>query len=363
MTALRAPLGQTWLPRLKSCVTSAFDWWWQQMASFWPVSALLTEPATQTTVVHLIKDQGAHQSLPQSDRTLPVALTDASDTALEDLRDLDGKAVTVMLDPSQTYVCQANFPKAALSAGSEAMAYHLQTASPLPLEQIYYDVQSQGDADVAMVHIAITRRTTVDEIVRFFESHDLPLERIAATKPKAEDGNLRFSFYQHVSFGQGLFSAKTGLALFTSLFLVPFLAAILLWSHGAFRTASLETKLEDERQTYAQDIALTRQFDNLTAIAADLDRAKPPAQLANTLADIAAAVPQEAWLDRLSFEERTVRLQGYSTDANAVAGALRPLTALEDLRLERVTATGGDRLAPMFAISASWADCAKDEPC
>ncbi|MEM7570911.1 MAG: PilN domain-containing protein [Pseudomonadota bacterium] len=363
MTALRIPFGQTWLPRFKSGVTSAFGWWCQHMASLWPVSALLTDPEPKTTTVQLSADQGVEQSLTHWDGVLPVALAETSDGALQALRGLSGNAITVLLDPAQTYFCQATFPTAALKAGSEAVAYHLQTASPLPLDQIYYDTQSQGDGDVALVHIAITRRATVDEIVRFFETHGLPLERIAATKPNAEDDDLSFSFYQRVSFGQGLFSAKTGLALLASLFLLPFLAALLLWSYGAFKAASLDAALAADRQTYAKDIALTRQFDTLNAIAADLETAAPPAQLANTIAELAAAVPQETWLDRVSFDGRQIQFQGYSSNPNAVAGSLRGLSAITNVRLDRVTATDGDRLAPMFSMSANWADCSKDDLC
>lgn len=323
-------------------------WWWQQISSLWPVSTLLAEDRPQTITLRLLPDTAANAA---TGPWLPLDLSATRPETIEIVkRALEGTAATVTLDPSQLYVCKSTFPKAALKAGSEAIEYHLQTASPLPPEQIYYDNRYQIEGNQAHAEIALVRRSAIDGIIQFFEANALALERIEGSK----ENSTVFCFYQRVSFGQGLFSARTALALCASLFLLPVLVAAIMWAYGAYLSQVLEAKLDAERATYAEEIALSRNLDRYEAIQAELQAASTPSQLVAVITKISEAVPRSAWLDRLSFDGSAVRLQGYSADANGVAGSLRGLPALQNIRLDRVTASGGDQRAPLFTISATW---------
>lgn len=350
------------LPHILGGVQAGARWWWQQISTLWPISTLLAEDRPESISVRVLPEPPDPSS-----PWMPLAIETATQDHIDTLKQALGEtAATVVLGPSQLYVCQARFPKAALKAGSEALDYHLQTASPLPVEQIYYDSTQRPDGNTVQVDIALVRRTTIESIIQVFEANGLALERIEGSKDIAEETGAEgsqsaaFCFYKRVSFGQGLLSARTALALCASLAMLPLLCAALMWAYGGYLSQSLEAKLDNERATYAQEIALARDFDRYEAIQAQLGAASTPGEMAILVTEVSGAVPRSAWLDRLSFDKRALSLQGYSADANGVASTLRTIPALQNIRLDRVTASGGDQRAPLFAISADWPEGPRD---
>lgn len=362
--ALEAPL----LKHIAATLQTGASWWWQQMLTLWPISAFLKDEASQTVVVQLTTPPEAAQA--DEPLVLSADLEAISDQDIARLKDhLNNRPISILLDPSQIYVCTARFPKNALKAGSETIAYHLQTASPLPVEDITYDVSTRQDGDNVVATIAIARTSTIEDIIGFFAASGLPLDRVGATKteesqnPEGGQGDYSFTFYQRLSFGQGLTSGRTALGLCLSLFLLPMLCALGAWTYGTVSARTLEARLETQRSSYAQDIRLTRSFDHYTDMEAELNTESRPDQLSQLIADLATATPRDAWLEQLSVDQSDVAIQGYSRNANDAANQLRSVPALSDIRLNRVTASGGASATPLFSIAAQWAACGGESPC
>lgn len=348
--------------RMAANLQAGASWWWEQMSTLWPISTFLKDPASQLVTVRLGATAEAKQA--SNAFVLPTDLEAVSDQDIARLKDqAQGAPIRILLDPAQTYVCSARFPKAALKAGSQTIAYHLQTASPLPVEDIIYDVVTREDGDNILAEIAITRTSTIEDIAAFFARHDLPLDGIGAlveteiSDPKQANDTLNFTFFQRLSFGHGLYSARVALGLCLSLISLPILCALGAFVYGSFEVRSLDARLETQRSSYAEDIRLTRSFDHYTAIASQLHTGQTPDQISKLIADLAAATPKDAWLEQLSIDKGDVALQGYSRSSNEAANQLRTIPELTDIRLNRVTASGDASGAPLFSIAAQWTPC------
>ncbi|AKJ29728.1 PilN domain-containing protein [Caldimonas brevitalea] len=274
-----------------------------------------------------------------------------------------GRQTFVCLDPSAVLTLSLRLPRAAAARLREAAGYRLITESPLPPEQICFDVRpapslahSSPRRHELDVEVALCTRERLRALGERLDAAGVQDHVIGyGTQP---DGRPAFVFQTSGAAQQGSGSARRHRLLVASALLVS-LAALPLTYLGAHWLA--QRAEQDIRALRAAQDGVMKLYEQEAVVRAardELHRQTGGAQLAAVLDDVARHLPASAWLHTVRLEQGSLKLAGSSSEPAAVARALEASRRVRQVKLEAVTATttSPDEKAVQFELSALLAD-------
>jgi hypothetical protein len=259
----------------------------------------------------------------------------------------------VLVDPALCLVRRITLPELGEADLARLVALDADRIMPIPSNLLIIAARANPEnrSDVTVVGL---RRTTVNVMLEAFKAEGLsmpyriglfdPIEpgRMAAdfTAACAEAGLIApvravaLSWWTAVGF---LFALNVGLLVWRDLESVRRMETLVSAQAPAVNTARAITKRISATQRSAEALANRRAQQNALAV----------------LAAVTAALPERAWVQRFSWDGRTVKLSGYKRAGVDVIGALRKSPHFADVRAASAEALAEVPTGQPFDLTAT----------
>lgn len=245
-----------------------------------------------------------------------------------------------------------NLPAAAEEHLGQVLAFEMDRQTPFRADQVYFDhriVKRDAAARTMAVELLAVPRQVLDHLLQSLGN--LPLDAADAAHAGVPGGFNLLPLERRASrinrrLRMNVILAVSALAL---LWLV-------LWQSLALREQAL-TKLSDavnEARTAAnQSGELKRQLRDAIEGASFLARRKAEQPITvEVLAEITRLVPEDTWLERLSFVGKQVQLQGQSARADKLIGILTDSRFLTNPQFQGIIQPDGATGKERFSLAA-----------
>ena len=282
---------------------------------------------------------------------LVAADRDALVQAVERLRpEEEQPARQVLLLPAErTLRRRLNLPLAAEEHLASVLAFEMDRQTPFRADQLYFDhriLRRDPTARTMLVELLAVPRTALDQSLQGIGALQLDAADVAV-------GELPAGFnLLPVDRRARRVDKRLRLNLILGVVAVALLWLV-MWQSLTLREQAIE-RLNEEKQVASaaamQSAELKRQLRDAIEGASFLAKKKSEQAVAvDVLAEITRLVPDDTWLERLSFVGAQVQLQGQSSRADKLIGILTDSRCLEKPQFQGIIqpdgATGKERFS------------------
>jgi general secretion pathway protein L len=364
LSRLRARYAQTPLPRF-------FAWWWGELRPMLPVRwrKLLSAEAAQILLESSGDELQVHRAFGSEARELarlPLTEPDALGSALEAaLGDEQAALPRVLLLPPNLVLRRIlTLPTAALDNLRTVLGFELDRQTPFKPEQVVFDsrvMPYEPGAKVVQVELALVPR---DRLQHALEALGPVAGTLGAVDVRGADGRRRGYNLLPAELRRSRSNTRLlmhlGLVAASLFFLA--LAMGLLLDNRAAAVAALGEESEAV-QNEARAVARLRDSLEDAATAANflaIEKSRQPSMVL-LLDDLTRRLPDDTWLERLSFGRGEVSLSGQSGQAAKLLEILQESTLLRSPALsgpiQPDARSGKDR----FNITAGYGPVLEDD--
>lgn len=276
---------------------------------------------------------------------------DALLQAVERLRpDEEQPARQILLLPAErTMRRRLTLPLAAEEHLSSVLAFEMDRQTPFRADQLYFDhriIRRDAAARTMLVELLAVPRTVLDQALQNTGTLQLDAADVAAgdlpagfnllpvdRRARRVDKRLRLNLILGVS--------------------AAALLALTMWQSLSLREQAID-RLDEEKSVASaaamQSAELKRELRDAIEGASFLARKKAEQAVAvDVLSEITRLIPDDTWLERLSFVGNQVQLQGQSARADKLIGILTDSRCLEKPQFQGIIqpdgATGKERFS------------------
>lgn len=307
---------------------SGFAWWLEEMQTIMPFAFTKRDRAIGNYLYY------------QKDGTLASHGT--------------GNPEAILVDPDMCLVREIVLPVLGDADLARVVALDADRIMPIPAEQLI--VGAKADAkDRTCVTVAGLRKATVVTLLESArEAGFAPPQRIGLFD-QASPGRMAIDFSQGCA-AAGLTAAIRPVAL-TYWAIVAFLFALNI---GALVWRDVESVRNFEALVAAQAPAvnaartISKKISNTQKSAQILAERRANQNAFAVLAAVTQAMPERAWVQRFSWDGRSIRLSGYKREGTDVIGALRKSPYLRDVRAANAEAMAEVPTGQPFDLSATF---------
>ncbi len=229
--------------------------------------------------------------------------------------------LVLLIAPERTLHRRVSMPAAARDSLREAVGYDIDRQTPFTEDQVYFAVEELAvtpHEEEIGVHLAVVRRADVDAALEVLRAAGLMPDRIRVGGRGGAPADLDVPAAKA---RRGVLWPRAT-ALLAALAILLFGAAIYLpLARVDAEFAQVEAGMRTARAAAARVERLHREMQALTEAEARLfERKRDEPMVLTLLAEVTAAVPDDAFLIEFGFDGREVRLSGYAeTASDAIA--------------------------------------------
>lgn len=253
----------------------------------------------------------------------------------------------LLLPADRTLRRRLTLPLAAEEHIAQVLSFEMDRQTPFRADQVYFDHRIHKRDAVArtmLVELLAVPRATLDQVLQGVVN--VPLDAVDVANAEEPAGfNLLPQDRRARRVDQRL---RINLILIVS---AIGLAWLVMYQSLVLRERAIE-KLSDEMTTVRtaanQSAELKRQLRDAIEGASFLSKKKSEQAITvDVLAEVTRLVPDDTWLERLSFVDKQVQLQGQSAGADRLIGILTKAKCLTNPQFQGIIqpdgATGKDR--------------------
>lgn len=357
MSSILRRLHSEW-PRARMLVGSGWCWWRAELS--WLVAPLSRRFGRPAESAFLVARADGELSVPASDQRTEREPSDNNSTPPVNWQMLCiGRQTFVSLDAAQVVRLPIILPRTALPSMKEAVKYRLITESPLPPDQLCFDVRitPQDHAGAkqrdVVTDVAICRRSTVEALSKTLEAAGVSASVIGFSPGSRPP--LDFVFLTSRGAREARATVRTNRLLAISACLIGLSVFPATYLGARWLTAQTLGEIAAAREGQDGRMPLYEQQALVRAAQRELVSLVAAPRLSDVLNDVAAHLPRTAWLHVVRFENGMLRMNGYASDPAAAARSLESASLLSRAKLDTVTGGGeGQGSAPVqFELSAS----------
>ena len=360
MNATRSAAGK---PGLAQMFGNFFAWWKSELGTMVPALLRESSELTDNLLLILAGDEGAGLRWRRHGKWLNLGQL-GLDSGPGDRNRLlgdagSGKRTTVLRLPATSGLHrEVELPLAAERDLRQILSYQLDTLSPYPADQVYFDYRILGrdfEKSRLQVEVCLAPRQAVDRWVERCTQWGLEPDRVDFVR---EDEtalpaiNLLPSSMLPGRPATLLSRFNLGL-LVVNLLLLGTLATIHLLEK-ADRKAELQTRVETAKLQADAAVKLRQQVDKLkqerTVLHNSTQRALPALMVLNELTRI---IPDGTWLDRAVLNSSKINLYGLSSKASTLISEVEKSPLFENVDFEAPVVQDNRKGGERFQISAS----------
>ena len=265
-----------------------------------------------------------------------------------------GNPEAILVDPAMCLVREIALPALGEADLARVVALDADRIMPIPAEQLI--VGAKADAkNRTSVTVAGLRKETVAELLEKARAGGFaPPERIGLFD-HAMPGRIAIDFSPGCA-AAGLTAAIRPVAL-AYWAVVAFLFALnigaLVW-RDVESVRNLEALVTAQAPAVNVARSISKKISNTQKSAQLLADRRVDRNAFTVLAAVTQALPERAWIQRFSWDGRSIRLSGYKREGTDVIGALRKSPYLKDVRAANAEALAEVPTGQPFDLSATF---------
>lgn len=356
MSRILSLLQSEW-PRVRMLIGMGLRWWWTELS--WLAAPLFRRLGHHAKSVFLVTSTDGELSV-------PISAQEVRHEPNENILSLPvnwqkrcaGRQTFISLGAEQVMRLPITLPRTALPSMKEAIKYKLIAESPLPLDQLCFDVRimrqdhARGKQHDVVTDVAICRRSTVETLDNMLEAAGVSASVIGFSS----DSKLPLDFTFQTS--RGTRQARTSLRIYRLLAVSAFLICLSVFPATYFSahwlTAQTQSEIRAARASQDGLMPLYQQRAIIRAARNELTNYIAAPRFSNVLNDLANYLPRTTWLHSIRYENGTLKIIGYAPAPTVAARSLEHSSLLNQVKLDSVTGTGEvEGSAPVqFELSA-----------
>lgn len=318
----------------RSAVRRFLSWWKAELLGCLPVRWRERLVAPPLEVRAQCVEGGLHLTRMRGEATLDVCDVTDPDTQIglvqRFVQDeaLPAEQVWLTLAASRVLRRRLVLPSAAEENLRQILAFEMDRQTPFKADQVYFDqriVRRDLKQSQIVVEIAVVPRPLMDAEVEQVRRYRLALDGVDAMHPKHPGMRAGFNLLEARQRTQRV-DAQRRINWILGCAMVALLYTAMS-QHLQARRAALETLQEEvasEEQAAAEVRKLEAQVrDAITGSSFLTDRKCNSPQVIQVMLELTQRLPDDTWLERLSFISRQVQIQGQSAEANKLIGLLQ----------------------------------------
>lgn len=334
LDALKPVLAQ-WATRYRRSPVPAFLAWWKgELVGCLPETwqAWLQDRRE----VWLASIDGQQLVLRRQGGTEPIASLDLAgdaDHLRAELQRLLGRGPTpdrlvfLTLPRSEVLVRRLQFPAAVEQNLRQVLSFEMDRQTPFRAEQVHFDFQAEPDDSgrQLQVDLALVPRPALDGQLERARAIGLELDGVDVLADDSPPRRMGFNFLpEPMRARRSNPQRRLNLILGAS---AVFLLFLVMQQSLANRAQSLETlreRVEEARSQAHAVVALRGQLNTAIEGAGYLNEKKRTApSVLRVLGDLSARLPDDTWLERLTFRQGNVEMVGQSGEATKLIALLQ----------------------------------------
>jgi len=356
MSRILNQLHSEW-PRVRMFVGVGLRWWWAELS--WLVAPLFRRFWHHAENVFLIANTDGKLSAPvsvQEDRLKPSE--NILSLPVNWQKRCAGRQTFISLDAEQVMRLPITLPRTALPSMKKAIKYKLITESPLPLDQLCFDVRimpqnhARGKQHDVVTDVAICRRSTVEALNKMLEAAGVSASVIGFSS----DAKLPLDFTFLTSRGAREVHASLRINRFLAIsaFLICLSVFPATYFSARWLTAQTHSEIHAARESQDDLMPLYEQRAIIQSAHHELANYIAAPRLSNVLNDLANYLPRTTWLHVVRYENGTLKIVGYAPAPTVAARSLERSSLVTEVKLDTVIGTAeGQGSAPVqFELSA-----------
>lgn len=330
-------------PKIRMWMASGLQWWWAELS--WLLAPLTRRFGNRFERLFLVARETGELTFPDEDEPAPSGSKEGDRISAPGWQSrCAGRQTIVSVDPAMVMRLPISLPRAALIDIRAATKYRLITDSPIPVDQLCFDVRvvqpvpsgtKPGDV---ILDVALCRRAAVEALSATLETAGVSASVIGFS-PTAQPP-LAFVFHTSRGARDARAAARTNRLLTLSALLLGLGAFPATYLGAHWRTMQTLDEIQAAREHQDGRMALYQQQALTRAAQRDLGSHAGNVRLSNVLNDLALHLPHTAWLSQVRYESGTLKVQGYAPDPTAAARSLEGAHLLSRVKLDTVTGGG-----------------------
>ncbi len=307
---------------------SGFAWWLEEMRTIMPFAFAKSDRAIGSYLYY------------QKDGTLAPQGS--------------GNPEAILVDPAMCLVREIVLPVLGDADLARVVALDADRIMPIPADQLIVGAKADATDRTSVTVAGLRKETVVELLEKAREAGFATPERIGLFDP-ASPGRIAIDF-SHGCAEAGLTAAIRPVAL-AWWAVVAFLFALNI---GALVWRDVESVRNFEALVAAQAPAvnaartISKRISNTQKSAQTLADRRANRNAFAVLATVTQAMPERAWVQRFSWDGRSIRLSGYKREGTDVIGALRKSPYLRDVRAANAEAMAEAPTGQPFDLSATF---------
>jgi hypothetical protein len=258
-----------------------------------------------------------------------------------------------LVDPSLCLVRKITLPELGEADLARVVALDADRIMPIPPSMLILAARA-NPKNRSDVTVAGLRRDTINTMLEAFKAERLaPPHRIGLFDP-AEPGRMAADFTAACA-EAGLIAPARAVALswWTAVgFLFALNVGLLVW-RDVESVRRMETLVSAQAPAVNTARAITKRISATQRSAEALANRRTQQNALAILAAVTAALPERAWVQRFSWDGRTVKLSGYKRAGVDVIGALRKSPLFADVRAANAEALAEVPTGQPFDLTAT----------
>jgi general secretion pathway protein L len=329
------PVTAQWTARYRRSPLPAFlSWWKAELVGLLPVPArawfqdrretwlLWIEPAA----VRVLREAGEGE-------LARIALDQPPEAARDELARLLGsgpvpdRRLVLVLPAESVLTRHLQFPPAVEPNLRQVLAFEMDRQSPFKADQVYFDHRAEPVAGgrQLQVDLALAPRPVLDALVERARGLDLPLDAADVVSPGPAPRRLGFNLLP-----ESARTRRSNPQLRLNLILAAAVLALLVLAmqqavaNRAQALDGLRANVEAARLEARTVAGLRNQLDNAVAGAGYLtERKRQAPSVLRVLGDLSERMPDDTWLERMTFREGGLEIAGQSSESTKLIGLLQ----------------------------------------
>ncbi|MBU4567908.1 MAG: PilN domain-containing protein [Alphaproteobacteria bacterium] len=268
-----------------------------------------------------------------SENGLPVGSLADNASARSKVRSGD---VLALLSPDEAFLRQRRLPATSEQHMRNAMRLQIAADTPFELDEVHDDCRVIAGAEEGgqlLAEQALVKRTLIAELVAMAAAERIDLAGVDVAGPDgAPIGFNLLPESQRARSDAFLPQLNRGLAL-GALALAALTGTLSLMSMGR-KLATLERETDAVRAEAASVLELQRQaMARVETIRMIEQRSASPVRFTTLLDEIAAALPEDSWLEALAYDGKQISLVGLSRSSDGLISKLESIRGVAGARV------------------------------